>query len=62
MISLEAIKVASIIFLWSVRWLHLDESKEMFIWRIHKNLCVNLGGDFMLYMDKIQGYMYPLIR
>jgi len=27
-----------------------------------QNLCVNLGGDFQLYMEEIQGDMYALIR
>ena len=29
---------------------------------IAHNLCVNLGGDFKLYMENYQGYMYALIR
>ena len=30
MLILEVVKVASLRFLWSLRWLHLDESKGVF--------------------------------
>ena len=27
-----------------------------------QNLCVDLGGNFYLYREEIQGYMYALVR
>ena len=46
MLSLEVAKVASLRFLWSIRWLHLYEIKGVFGKCIEPTICVNLGDDF----------------
>ena len=52
MLSYKVIKVASLRFLWCLRWLDLDELKKVF----------NIYMCAFDKMEVIQGYMYALIR